>query len=88
MDKIIGISDLRESIATIIKGVDRGSRYIVTQRSKPKAVLMSPDEVETLEVMGDKQLLQEIIRAKEDVSRGRFTSYQKFFARKLPDKSK
>jgi len=49
---------------------------------------MSPDEIETLEVMGDKRLLQDIIRAKEDVSRGRFTSYQKFFGKKLPGKSK
>jgi|GEM_PF-954667 len=88
MDKIIGISELRNSIASIIKQVYRGTHYIIMQRSKPKAVLLSPEEVETLEIMADRKLLEEIKQAKEDIQKGYFTSYYDFFGKKLPEKSK
>ncbi len=88
MDKIIGISELRNSISSIIKKVYQGSRYIIIQRSKPSAVLLSPEEVETLEVMADKDLLEDIKKAKEDILKGEFISYEDFFGKKLPDKSK
>ncbi len=88
MDKIIGISELRNSISSIIKKVYQGSRYIIIQRSKPSAVLLSPEEVETLEVMADKNLLEDIKKAKEDILKGEFISYEDFFGKKLPDKSK
>ena len=80
MDKTIGISELRRSISSKVKEVheDR-SRYIIIQRSKPKAVLMSAEEVETLEIMADKETLNEIKQAKEDIQKGRFTSYEEIF---------
>jgi len=89
MDKTIGISELRKAISSKVKEVheDR-SRYIIIQRSKPKAVLMSPEEVETLEIMADKETLNEIKQAKEDIQKGRFASYEEFFQKKLPDSSK
>ncbi len=80
MDKTIGISELRKAISSKVKEVhENRSRYIIIQRSKPKAVLMSPEEVETLEIMADKEILNEIKQAKEDIQKGRFTSYEKFF---------
>lgn len=86
MDKTIGISELRKDISSKVKEVheDR-SRYIIIQRSKPKAVLMSPEEVETLEIMADKKILEEIKQAKEDIRKGRFVSYEEFFQKKLPN---
>lgn len=88
MDKIIGISELRNSIASIIKEVCKGAHYIIMQRSKPKAVLLSTEEVETLEIMADKKLLEDIKRAKEDILNREFTSYEDYFGKELPDKSK
>ncbi len=80
MDKTIGISELRKAISSKVKEVhENRSRYIIIQRSKPKAVLMSPEEVETLEIMADKEILNEIKQAKEDIQTGRFTSYEEFF---------
>jgi prevent-host-death family protein len=80
MDKTIGISELRKAISSKVKEVhENRSRYIIIQRSKPKAVLMSPEEVETLEIMADKEILNEIKQAKEDIQKGRFTSYEEFF---------
>jgi len=87
MDKTIGISELRKSISSKVKEVheDR-SRYIIIQRSKPKAVLISPEEIESLEIMADKEALHQIKQAKEDISKGRFVSYEKFFKKELPKK--
>lgn len=86
MDKTIGISELRKTISSKVKEVheDR-SRYIIIQRSKSKAVLMSYEEVETLEIMADKETLNEIKQAKEDIRKGRFVSYEEFLRNKLPD---
>lgn len=83
MDKTIGISELRKTISSKVKEVheDR-SRYIIIQRSKSKAVLMSPEEVETLEIMADKETLNEIKQAKEDIRKGRFVSYEEFLRSK------
>ena len=59
MDKTIGISELRKSMASKIKEVhEKGARYIIMQRSKAKAVLLSPEEIETLEIMADKRVLE------------------------------
>lgn len=83
MDKTIGISELRKTISSKVREVheDR-SRYIIIQRSKPKAVLMSPEEVETLEIMADKETLSEIKQAKEDIRKGRVVSYEEFLRSK------
>ena len=80
---------MRKSISSKVKEVheDR-SRYIIIQRSKPKAVLISPEEIESLEIMADKETLKEIKQAKEDILNGRFTPYEKFFKKKLPNKPK
>ena len=86
MDKVVGISKLRNSLASILKDVTRGAHYIVVQRSKAKAVLLSPEEVETLEVLADQRLLKEILEAKKDILEGRFASYEDFFGKKPPEK--
>lgn len=87
MDKTIGISELRKSIASKVKEVHEDqSRYIIIQRSKPKAVLISPEEIESLEIMADKDILHEIKQAKEDILKGRYVSYEDFFKKSLPEK--
>lgn len=86
MDKVVGISKLRNSLASILKDVTRGAHYIVVQRSKAKAVLLSPEEVETLEVLADQKLLKDILEAKKDILEGRFTTYEDFFGKKPPGK--
>ena len=88
MDKIVGISEFRKSMAAIINEVFKGSKYIIMQRSKPKAVIMSPMDVETLEVMADKELLEDIKSAKREILNRDFVSYEEFFGKKLPDNTK
>jgi len=71
MDKTIGISEFRKSIASIIEEVhERGSRYIIMQHSRAKAVLLSPNEMETLEVKTERTNKKEL------------SSYERFFGKK------
>ena len=71
MDKTIGISELRKSIASIITDVhEKGSRYIVIQHSRAKAVLLSPEELEALEIKTERKNKKEL------------SSYEKFFGSK------
>jgi prevent-host-death family protein len=82
MDKTIGIAELRGSIASIIKEVhEGGTQYVVLQRSKAKAVLLSPEKLETLEVMADKDILEDIRAAKEDILKGRYASFEDYFGK-------
>jgi len=83
MDKTIGISELRKSMASIIKDVhEKGSRYIILQHSQAKAVLLSPDEMETLEVKTERVLNENVKSAVEDKIRNEISSYEKFFGKK------
>lgn len=96
MDKTIGISELRESISTIVKEVhEHRSRYIIMQRSKAMAVLISPEEIERLEMMASeqfrgekKQMRREKKAAKKDIKKHRSTAYEDFFGKKSLDRSK
>lgn len=78
MDKVIGVAEARSKFPALLRDVAAGKRYIVTQRSKARAVLMSPEEVETLEILADKNLMRDIRAAKEDVRLGRYKTYEDF----------
>ena len=87
MDKTIGIAELRNSIASVINEVhEDGAQYIVLQRSKAKAVILSPEALETLEVMADKELMESIREAEKDIKNGRVVSYEEYYGKKLPQK--
>ena len=82
MDKVIGFVDIRSNLKKILEETAKGSRYIITSRSKPKAALVSLEELETLEILADKELLKEIIEAKEDIKAGHYTTFEEFFKKK------
>ncbi len=83
MDKIIGVSELRKSMASIVKEVhEKGSRYIIMQHSRAKAVLLSPDEMETLEAGAGRIFLEDVKSEREDHIKKEPSSYEKFFGKK------
>ena len=83
MDKVIGMVETREKLPGILKNISLGKRYIITQRSKAKAAIISLEELESLEILADRELLKEIKEAKEDIKEGRYKSYQKYFGETL-----
>ncbi len=82
MDKVIGVVETRTKLPQIIKGISLGERYIITQRSKAKAVIVSLEEIETLEILADKKLLRDIVAAKEDIKNKRYKTFEEYFGAK------
>jgi prevent-host-death family protein len=82
MDKVVGMGYVRSHLKQILENVGKGVRYIVTTRSKPKAALVSLEELETLEVMADRELMREILEAKEDIKAGRYTTLEEYLKEK------
>ena len=82
MDKIVGVSETRSHLPSILKDVAGGMRYVITQRSHAKAVLISTEDLESLEVAADRELLEDLRAAQADIHRGRYEKAGSYFARK------
>jgi antitoxin YefM len=80
MDIIVPISEVRCKLPEYVKKISTmGKHLIITKNGKPAAVMISADELETLEVMADKKLLSSIARAKEDIAKERLYSHKDVF---------
>lgn len=76
---VLPASQARSNFYTMLDEVEsKLKRFTVTLRGKAKAVLMSPDEVaaweETMEIMSNKRLVQDIYEATEDIKKGKVIS--------------
>lgn len=82
MDKVIGMVETRNHLPAILKSVTSGKRYIITQRSHARAVLISPEELETLEIAADKELLEDLRVAQKEIRGHQYVKAEKYFAKK------
>ena len=77
MDYIMPISEVRGKLPELIKRISNvGKHLIITKNGKPEAVLLSPEELETLEIKADQKTLQAILRAEEDIKNGDLYSHK------------
>jgi len=81
MDKISSISDVRANLPQIVMSLSKKKRlrYIITRGGKPSAVLLSPEELETLDVLADKQLMLSLLKAEADERAGELVKYADIF---------
>ena len=80
MDYILPISEVRAKLPELIKKISHmGKHLIITKNGKPEAVMLSPEELETLEIKADQKLLQSILRAEEDIQKGNLYSHDDVF---------
>lgn len=80
MDYIMPISEVRKKLSEMVKKMAHmGKHLIITRNGKAEAVLLSPEELETLEIKADQKLLQSILRAEDDIQKGRLYSHQDIF---------
>jgi antitoxin YefM len=74
-DITLPISQIRRDLPALVRKVDDDfTRYIITTNGTPKAVLLSYEEFEaieeTLEVLGDPQILADLQQARAARERG------------------
>ena len=80
MDYIMPISEVRGKLPELIKKISNMGKYlIITKNGKPEAIMLSPEELETLEIKADSKLLRSILRAEDDVKNGNLYSHKDVF---------
>jgi len=80
MDYIIPISEARARLPFLIKKISQiGKHLIITRNGRAEAIMISPEELETLEIKADQKLLQSILRAEEDIKKGNIYSHEDVF---------
>lgn len=80
MDYIIPISEARARLPELVKRISAiGKRFVITRNGRAQAVIMSPEELETLEIKADRNLMRSLVRAQEDIKAGRLYSHKDVF---------
>jgi len=80
MDYIVPISEARGKLPALIKKIAQlGKHLIITRNGKAEAVMISPEELETLEIKADQSLLRSIMRAEDDIKSGKLYSDEDVF---------
>lgn len=75
MTNTITLKELRPSLPKVISRIDgKMDRYVVTRRGKPVAVMLSPDDyeslIETLDILSDKKAVVRIRKGEAEARRG------------------
>ena len=79
MDNLISISDARANLPDLVKKVNKNlERVTITINGKPKAVLVSEEELasleETAEILAIPGAKKRIIRGAEEIKKGKFVN--------------
>ena len=77
IETILPATEARKNFFKIIKKIDKPNQsYTITLEGRPKAVILSFDEydswLETLEILNDSKLMNEIKQAEEDFTKGEY----------------
>ena len=80
MDFIVPISEARGKLPELIKKIAQtGKHLVITKNGRAEAVVLTPEELETLEVKADRRIMQSVQRGLEDLKAGRLHSHGDVF---------
>jgi len=80
MDIILPVSEVRGKLPKLVKQIrEEGRHLVITKNGRPAAVMISPEELETLEIMTDKKLLVSIAKAQDDIKAGKLFTHKEIF---------
>lgn len=76
MSETLPLAEIKAHLSEIVDRVEREhDRVVLTRNGRPAAVILSPDDLDTLEdtleLLSDPQALKEIDSARDDIARGR-----------------
>ena len=79
MDNLVSISDARANLPDLVKKVNKNlDRVTITINGKPKAVLVSEEELssleETAEILAIPGAKKRIIKGAEEIKKGKFVN--------------
>ena len=81
MTKIASVSYVRAHLPEMVASLrkKKRGRVIITQNGVAAAVLLSPEELETLEILADKKLMRSLLKAEEDERAHRVVEHEEVF---------
>ena len=79
MTNLVAISDARANLPELVSKVNKNmDRVIITVNGQPKAVVLSPEELESLEetakILTIPHIKEDIIKSKKQIKSGKFSS--------------
>jgi prevent-host-death family protein len=90
MAKVIPLTEARATLSELLDQIEDGGEHVViTRKGRPVALMLSPDEWEsvelTLETLGDTELLDQLERSERDVEAGRLVGWEAVRGRYIRD---
>ncbi len=81
MTRIVPVSYVRAHLPEMVAslGKNKRGRIIITRNGLASAVLLSPEELETLEVLADKKLMLSLLKAEADERAQRLVEHEDIF---------
>jgi PHD/YefM family antitoxin component YafN of YafNO toxin-antitoxin module len=81
MVNMITLKKLRPGLPEVIRGIDtKLERYIVIKRGRPVAIMIGPDDyeslLETIDILSDKEAVKRIIAAKKEIAENKTISLE------------
>lgn len=78
-DRTLPLAEIKKRLSEIIDGVEQHhDRVVLTRRGRPAAVILSPDDLEsleeTLDILSDPAALREIRKAERELDKGNVTT--------------
>jgi len=76
VSKIVPFTEARSGLTELLDEIERVHEHVViTRNGRPSAVMMAPDEydslIETLEVLADHEAIADLAASQDDVDAGR-----------------
>ena len=77
VDTTLPLAEIKKRLSEIVDRVEENhERVVLTRNGRPAAVIMSPDDLEsleeTLDILSDPEAMRAIREAEEDLAAGRF----------------
>ena len=87
-DATLPLAEIKKRLSEIVDGVEqRHDRVVLTRHGRPVAVIMSPDDLEsleeTLEILSDPRAVREIRRAETEIDKGKVLTAEQLRAKYL-----
>lgn len=81
MNRIVPVSYVRAHLPEMVAAIGRKKRdrIVITRNGTASAVLVSPEELETLEVLADKKLMLSLLKAEADERAERLVEHEDIF---------
>jgi prevent-host-death family protein len=75
-DLTLPLAEIKKRLSEVVDGVEeRHDRVVLTRNGRPAAVILSPDDLESLEesleILSNPKAMREIRRAESEIDRGR-----------------